>query len=56
MKNLKLFGVLLVSFMVMGLNVFALEVSNKEDLNDCLTGTDTTCTLKEDITLTSALE
>lgn len=56
MKNLKLLGVLLVSFMVMGLNVFALEVSNKEDLNACLTGTETTCTLKEDITLTSALE
>ena len=56
MKNLKLLGVLLVSFMVMGLNVFASEVSTEETLSACLTGTETSCTLKEDITLTSALE
>lgn len=56
MKNLKLLGVLLVSFMVLGLNVFASEVSTEETLSACLTGTETSCTLKEDITLTSALE
>lgn len=56
MKNLKLLGVLLVSFMVMGLNVFALEVSDEENLRKCLTGTETVCTLTEDVTLTSVLE
>jgi len=55
-KNLKLLGVLLVSFMVMGLNVSALEVADEEKLTKCLTGTETVCTLTEDITLTAALE
>lgn len=55
MKNLKLLGVLLVSFMVFGLNVFALEVSDEENLRNCLIGTETACTLKDNITLTDVL-
>lgn len=56
MKNLKLLGVLLVSFMVLGLNVFATEVSTEETLSACLTGTETSCTLIDNVTLTSAIE
>lgn len=56
MRNLKLLGVLLVSFMVMGLNVFALEVSTEKDLTDCLNGTETICKLTENVTLTNKLE
>lgn len=55
MKNLKLLGVLLVSFMVFGLNVFALEVSDEKNLRNCLIGTETACTLKDNITLTDVL-
>lgn len=55
-KFLSLAVIVLVAVIALSTNVFAAEVTTETDLKNALAGTDTTITLKGDVTLTAPIE